>query len=65
MAKKKEIRYYVVIVDGKPLSQLISDRTKKERLEIAKYRKLCGIEVKLAGLKDFQRAEEAGYHVSG
>lgn len=64
MAKKKEVKYYVIIVDEKPLHQLISNRTKKERTEIAVYRKLYGIEVRRARQEGFKRAAEAGYVVA-
>ena len=55
MAKKKEVKHYVLIVDGKPLTQLISNRTAKERSEITKYKQLAGIEVKEAQQADFER----------
>lgn len=53
MAKEKEVKYYVVIVDGKPLSSLLSDRTEAERSKIKHYKTLCGIEVVEAVKENF------------
>lgn len=53
MAKKKEVKYYVVIVDGKPLSSLLSDKTEAERSKIKHYRGLCGVEVVEAVKENF------------
>lgn len=55
MKREKKVKYYVVIVDGKPLSGLLSDSTAANRSKIEYYKQFYGIGVREAVSEDFQR----------